>query len=74
MCCLEKALEENWDELSENEKVRLRFPATRAIGEKVEIPNRGLCKIVRYELTKRFGLRATYKLENGNMFAWEHFD
>src|SRR5450756_1360358 len=59
MCCLEKTLEENWDELSEDEKVRIRFPGAKAIGEKVEIPNRGVCEIVRYELTKRFGLRVT---------------
>jgi hypothetical protein len=72
--CVETALEENWDELSEDEKVRIRFPMTKAAGTKVEIPNRGVCEIVRYELTKRFGLRVTYKLENGNMFAWELFD
>jgi hypothetical protein len=72
--CIETALEENWTRLSEDEKVRIRFPAATAIGEKIEIANRGLCEIVRYELTKRFGLRVTYKLPNGNLFAWEHFD
>jgi hypothetical protein len=72
--CVETALEENWDELSEDEKVKIRFPVTKAIGEKVEIPNRGVCEIVRYELTKRFGLRVTYKLRDGSMFAWEHWD
>jgi hypothetical protein len=71
---LESTLEENWDELSEDEKVKIRFPVTKPIGEKVDIPNRGLCEIVRYELTKRFGLRVTYKLVNGNMFTWEHID
>ncbi|HSY10499.1 MAG TPA: hypothetical protein VK840_06245 [Candidatus Dormibacteraeota bacterium] len=72
--CIETALEENWNRLSEDEKVRIRFPAATAIGQKVEIRNRGLCEIVRYELTKRFGLRVTYKLPDGNMFAWEHWD
>jgi hypothetical protein len=72
--CLETALEENWSDLSEDEKVRIRFPAAKAIGEKIEIKNRGLCEIVRYELTKRFGLQVTYKLPNGNLFAWEHID
>src|SRR2546427_71653 len=51
--CLETTLEENWGKLSEDEKVRIRFPVTKAVGERVEIPNRGLCEIIRYELTKR---------------------
>jgi hypothetical protein len=72
--CLETALEENWNILSEDEKVKIRFPAATGIGQKVEIRNRGLCEMVRYELTKRFCLRVTYKLPDGSMFAWEHWD
>jgi hypothetical protein len=72
--CVETTLEENWDKLSEDEKVRIRFPAVKVVGEKMQIPDRGLCEIVRYELTRRFGLRVTYRLPDGNLFVWEHFD
>jgi hypothetical protein len=72
--CLETAIEENLANLSESEKVKIRFPAVKAVGAKVALPNRGTCEIVRYELTKRFGLKVTYKRADETMFTFEHFD
>jgi hypothetical protein len=72
--CVEQAIEDDWDTLTPDERLLIRFPTTRKIGEKVELPNRGVGTLIRRELTKRFGILLTFRLEDGSLFTHEFFD
>ena len=71
---LEQALTEQWAAFTDEQRVRLYFPSTRSVGERVELPQRGTATVVRHELSPRFGLFVTYRLADGSLFRWEHFD
>jgi hypothetical protein len=71
---LEQALTEQWADFTDEQRVRIYFPGVRPIGEQVELPQRGTATIIRHELSPRFGLFVTYRLADGSVFRWEHFD
>lgn len=72
--CVEEAIRKEWDTLSAEERLLIRFPTTRKVGEQVELPKRGVGTIIRRELTKRFGILLTFRLVDGSLFSWEFFD
>ena len=71
---LEQALTEQWSAFNDEQRVRIYFPGARSVGERVELPQRGTATIERQELSPRFGLFVTYRLADGSLFRWEHFD
>ena len=72
--CVEQAIEDDWDTLTPDERLLIRFPTTRKIGEQVELPKRGVGTVIRRELTKRFGILLTFRLADGSQFTHEFFD
>src|SRR5262249_43123560 len=72
--CIEQVIEDEWDTLAPEERLLIRFPTTRKIGEQVELPNRGLGTVIARELTKRFGILLTFRLADGAIFSDEFFD
>lgn len=72
-CCVEAAITEQWDSLTPDERLLIRFPTTRQVGEHVELPKRGVGTIIRRELTPRFGVLLTFRLADGSLFPWEFF-
>ena len=72
--CVEQAIEDQWDTLTPEERLLIRFPTTRKIGEQVDLPKRGLGTIVARELTRRFGILLTFRLADGAVFSHEFFD
>ena len=71
---LRQALAEQWEDFTDEQRVRIYFPAVRPVGERIELPQRGTATIERYELSPDFDLVVTYRLADGSLFRWEHWD
>jgi hypothetical protein len=73
-CCVEQVITEQWNILTPEERLLIRFPSVQNVGEKFEIPKRGTGTIIRRELTPRFGIEMVFQLEDGSFFKWEFID
>ena len=72
--CIEQAIEDECDTLTSDERLLIRFPTARKIGERVDLPKRGVATVVKRELTKRFGILLTFRLADGSLLTDEFFD
>jgi hypothetical protein len=72
--CVEQVITEQWDSLTQEERLLTRFPIVQAVGQEFDIPNRGKALIIRRELTRRFGVEMVFKLRDGSFFTWEFID
>jgi hypothetical protein len=72
--CVEQVITEQWDSLTPEERLLARFPTVQAIGERFEIPKRGTGVIIRRELTRRFGVKMVFQLQDDSFFTWEFID
>ena len=69
-----EALTEQWEAFTAEQRVRIYFPAVCPVGERIELPQRGTATVERYELSPDFNLVVTYRLADGSLFRWEHWD
>jgi hypothetical protein len=72
--CVEQVITEQWDSLSADERLLVRFPPVQAVGQTFEIPNRGTGVIIHRELTRRFSIEMTFQLKDGSFFTREFID
>ena len=72
--CVEQTISEQWDSLTPEERLLVRFPTIQAVGQSFEVPKRGTGVIIRRELTRRFGVEMTFQLRDGSFFTWEFID
>jgi hypothetical protein len=71
---LEDVLLEEWDTLSNEEKIELRFPGAKGLGEIINLPNSGAARIVGRNLTRSFSILYTLELPDGSKLTHEFID
>jgi hypothetical protein len=72
--CVEQVIAEQWDSLTPEERLLTRFPTVQAVGDRVEIPNRGAGVVIHRELTRRFSIEMAFLMQDGSIFKREFID
>ena len=72
--CLEDVISEEWDMLSEEEKVSLRYPAALRVGKTMQIGAKSKVRIVDRKLTKTFALLYSVQFPDGTIIQDEFTD
>jgi hypothetical protein len=72
--CIEETIREQWDSLTPEDRLLVRCPNARSVGESVELPKLGTGVIIRRELTRQFGIEMVFQLQDGSLFKREVFD
>jgi hypothetical protein len=63
-----------WTTIDPEERIYICFPKARKVGEELEIPKRGMAKVLWRELTEKQGLKMGFQLKDGTIFSHEFFD
>ena len=74
LLCIEQTVAEQWDLLTPDERLLIRFPIAKEVGDRVAIPQKGEGILIRRELTRRFGIEMVFQLQDGSFFKWEIVD
>ena len=72
--CGEHVITEQWDSLTPEERLIVRFPTIQAVGQYFDIPKRGRGLIIQRELTRHFGVEMVFQLPDGSFFKWVFID
>lgn len=72
--CLEDVISEEWDMLSEEDKVSLRYPTALRVGRTMQIGRNAEVRIVDRKLTKTFTLLYSVEFPDGTIIQDEFTD